>query len=106
MIYELRSYTSTPEAIDRLHDRFASATLPIFERLGIDVVGFFTDAREPTRIVYLTRFADEDARAAAWAAFNQDEEWLAVKARSEEAGPLIAEKSETVLEPTAYSPLR
>ena len=106
MIYELRTYTSTPDRIDDLHARFQEHTLPLFERHGIDVVAFFTEAQDPTKIVYLTRFADEDASASAWAAFNSDEDWLAVKAKSEEAGPLIVDKSSTVLVPSPYSPMR
>lgn len=106
MIYELRSYVSTVERVDALHRRFAEQTLPIFARLGIEVVGFFTDRGDPTRIVYLTRFPDEGARTAAWAAFADDAEWREVKERSERDGALVVERESVVLEPTPYSPVR
>jgi hypothetical protein len=72
MIYELREYVAHETAVQQVHDRFAEVTLPLFERHGLDVVGFWVDEQDPTRILYLLAFADADAQAAAWAAFQGD----------------------------------
>ena len=102
MIYELREYVSTPERIDQLDERFEQHVLKFFERHGIEVVAIWR-ARDDARLVYLTRFADEDSRAAAWESFKADREWLAVKAQSEQDGPLMQDQTTTVLVPTPYS---
>lgn len=106
MIYELRTYTAAPGRAPHLHRRFAEGTLDIFSRLGIEVVGFFTEVEDPERLVYLVRFPDEETRRAAWAAFAEDEEWLELKASSEVDGPLVADMAKTVLQPTTYAPVR
>lgn len=91
MIYELREYVATEGNADRLHARFADHTVSLFARHGLDVVGFWTEAADDGRIVYLLRFADEDAQQDAWQAFYADPEWQAVKAASEADGPIVAE---------------
>lgn len=103
MIYEIRDYQATPETVDALHDRFRANTLPFFERHGIEVLGFWIDAQDPSRILYLTRFEDEDTRKSAWDRFKDDPEWQRVKADSERDGPLTVSQTTTVLEPTDYS---
>jgi hypothetical protein len=47
----------------------------------------------------MTRFADEDARKKAWAAFGADPEWLAVKSASETDGALLKSQTISVLSP-------
>jgi hypothetical protein len=106
MLYELRTYVTSPEAVDGLHERFATVNLGVFERVGIDVVAFFTEDADPLRITYLVRFSDENARSAAWAAFASDPEWLAAKLTSEERfGKLVLSSTSTLLHPTPYSPM-
>ena len=107
MLYELRIYVSSPENVDALHERFRTVNLGVFERLGIDLVGFWTDVTDPVRIHYLVRFPDQAARDAAWAAFDADPEWQAAKKESEDRhGKLVLQAISTRLEPTAYSPLQ
>jgi hypothetical protein len=103
MIYELREYVAAPGAADRLHRRFADATLPLFARHGLELAGFWQDRDEPGRIVYLLRFGDEEQRARAWAGFQADEDWRRVKRESEADGPLVAEQLSRVLVPPAYA---
>ena len=55
---------------------------------GIELVGAFVDAATG-RLTYLTRFPDEEARAAAWASFGSDPGWQAAKKASEVDGPLV-----------------
>ncbi len=97
MIYELREYVAAPRAADRLHARFSEHTLDLFRRHGLDVRGIWSDPDDARRIVYLLRFADEQARDTAWAAFMNDPEWQAVKAASETDGPLLAEQHRRTL---------
>ena len=102
MIYELREYVAAPGAAERLHRRFADATLDLFSHHGLQPLGFWHDREDPGRIVYLLRFADEEERANAWAAFQADEDWQRVKRESEADGPVVAEQISRVLVTPAY----
>jgi hypothetical protein len=97
MIYELREYRAAPDAVERLHQRFADHTLRLFRRHGLSVVGFWTDASDPTALVYLLRFSDEQERDHAWEGFKADPEWQRIKATSEEAGALTISQSSRLL---------
>jgi heme-degrading monooxygenase HmoA len=104
MIYEFKTYRAAPGSIDALITRFHQKTMPIFARLGIDVVNCWTSDDEPDAFFYLVRFPSEDAKKAAWSAFANDAEWKAAKAASETSGPLLASQTTVPLKPTAFSP--
>lgn len=104
MIYELREYVSHAHAVDQVHDRFATATLPLFERHGLTVAGFWVDDSDPHRILYLLEFPDADAKARAWQSFQDDPEWKRAKVESEASGPIVAEMTSRTLRPVGYWP--
>lgn len=104
MIYELREYVAAPGKTQALHRRFADDTLTLFGRHGITVIGFWADAADDSRIVYLLRFTDEEAQKRAWAAFQSDPQWQRTKAASEAGGPLAARMHSSTLTTTAYWP--
>lgn len=109
MIYELRTYWAHPGKAEALHARFRTLTLGLFERHGMQVVGFWTptaDAEAQGDLVYLLAFPDEGAARAAWEAFRADPDWVAGKAASEVGGALAARVTSAFLAPTDYSPLR
>ena len=89
MIYELRVYHIHPGQMDAIARRFADHTLLIFPRHGIKVRDFWVDAEGKNTIFYLCEFESLDAKRAAWASFQADPEWIAVKERSESAGPIV-----------------
>lgn len=102
MIYELREYVAADGMADRLHARFADHTFELFARHGLELIGFWTDAEDPARIVYLLRFPDDAARREAWAGFRNDAKWQQVKAASEADGPIVAEMYSRVLTTPPY----
>ena len=107
MIYELRTYEAAPGRLPELHARFRDHTLRIFERHGLDVVGFWTYAHGgwSDRLVYLMRFDGMAERDRKWAAFSADEEWRRVRAESQREGALTTRIRSDILAPTDYSPL-
>lgn len=104
MINELREYRASRDTVDRLHERFERHVLSLFAQHGITVLGFWTDAEDPTRVIYLTRFTDEAERDRCWAGFRDDPEWHAVKAASESNGPLTVGIESRTLRPVPYWP--
>lgn len=105
MLYEIRVYTASEGKAEAMRRRFLTEVVPRMPRHGIELVGVFTapqdGGKEDGRLTYITRFADEAARAAGWASFGGDAEWKAVKAATEVDGPLLASQSVSVLSPAA-----
>ena len=108
MLYELRTYLIPAGRMADILDRFATATMHLFARHGIEVIGFWTVARPEANhaLVYLVRFADEAAQERAWLAFRSDPEWVATRARTEAGGPIVDQVISQTLVPTPFSPLQ
>jgi hypothetical protein len=104
MIYELREYKASENKIEALHKRFQKHTLRIFEKYGIEVIGFWTQNDEPSTLIYLCRFKDEKERNKAWKSFGNDAEWKKIKEDSESDGALTVSKNSLLLDPVTYTP--
>lgn len=76
-VLELRQYTLRPGQRDRLVTLFEREFVESQEALGIGLPGQFRDLDDPDRFVWLRRFADMDARAAALGAFYDGPVWRA-----------------------------
>ncbi len=100
MIYEIRIYEATEGRADAMRKRFLDVVAPkFFPRHGIELVGAFVAPEEDGRLTYITKFASEEARKVAWAAFGADSEWAAAKKASEVDGPLLKSQIVSVLLP-------
>ena len=99
MIYEIRIYEAHEDRADAMKARFKTEVVKRFPLHGIELLGVFESNSETNRLTYLTRFASEDDRGKAWAAFSADPGWRAVKAASEADGPLLKNQSVAVLSP-------
>lgn len=104
MIYELREYLAKEHTTDRLHDRFQKVTIPLFERHGLDLLGFWVDAADDRRFVYLLRFEDDAEQRRCWQAFQQDPDWNDAKQASEIDGPIVAGMTSHTLLEVPYWP--
>jgi hypothetical protein len=107
MIYELRQYYAMPGKMPALNARFAEATLPLFQKHEITVVGFWETVIGRSNVLhYIVSFRDLAHREKAWASFGADPDWQRARMQSEEAGPLVDHIESTILRPTNYSPLK
>jgi hypothetical protein len=98
MLYDLRIYEHAEGCAIDVRLRFEKEVAPRFAEHGIELVGAFTDA-QTGMLTYITRFQDVDAQAKAWKSFGEDSGWLAAKALSEAAGPLVVKQRKSVLIP-------
>ena len=104
MIYEIRVYEAAEGKADAMRRRFIDVVAARFFPLhGIELIGTFSSQTEDGRLTYMTRFADENARKKAWAAFGADADWAAAKAASEIDGPLLKNQVISVLSPMSAS---
>lgn len=97
--YELRIYHAFPGKLEDLHKRFREHTVKLFEKHGMEVVGFWgpTDKEHgsETKLHYILAYPSREARAASWKAFQADPDWVKARTASEVNGKLV-EKVEQV----------
>lgn len=108
MIYEERVYKIMPGRMPDIIKRFQEHAVRLFERHGIKLVGFWQPVIGPSfnEIYYLVAYEDLEHRERAWTAFINDPEWIRVRAETEKNGPLVADISNRILKPAAFSPLQ
>jgi NIPSNAP protein len=103
--FELRTYTMRTDGagnIDLLHKRFRDATVRLFTKHGMTIVGFWQPLSKPDTLIYLMAYKDNAAHDAEWAAFQADPEW--VKARTDMNVAVTVEN--VFMNATDYSPLK
>lgn len=88
--YELRVYYCLPGRLDALLTRFQDHTLKLFEKHGMENVGYWVPTNnEKNALYYILAFPDRAARDASFKSFVADPEWKTVAAKSEESGKII-----------------
>jgi uncharacterized protein YbaA (DUF1428 family) len=88
--YELRIYYCNPGRLDALLQRFQNHTLKLFEKHGMENVGYWVPTTPDNNILYyILAFPDRAARDASFKSFVADPEWKEVAAKSEESGKII-----------------
>jgi hypothetical protein len=108
MIYELRKYQAIPGQMAKLLTRFRDELPPIWEKHGIRAIGFWTTlvGESSSELIYMLQWeslADLETR---WTAFLNDPAWHKVRDDSERDGPIVANISNQLLTPTAFSALK
>ena len=108
MIYEERVYKIMPGRVPDILDRFTNHALPLFEKHGMKLVGFWQTVIGPSNheLTYLLAFEDANHRDRTWAAFMADPAWIKAKAESETNGPLVADVANRQPAPVHFSPLK
>ena len=108
MVYELRIYHAVPEKLENLVARFRDHTMKLFADHGIKSVAYWTALDEPLKsstFFYILEHPSREAATANWKTFQDDPEWKAVKAKSEEKGQLVEKIDSTFLTLTDFSRL-
>jgi hypothetical protein len=106
-IHELRVYDVVPGRMPAMHARFANVTSKMFAKHGIRVVAYWENLiGQSNQLIYLVEWESLAERETVWDRFGSDPEWLAARALSEADGPIVARVTNSILKPTAYSPLK
>lgn len=107
-VFELRTYTTHEGKLETLNTRFRDHTVQLFERHGIESIGYWvpTDGeKSENTLIYVVRHESRDAAKASWKAFLADPDWKKAAAESRKGGPILARPPESVfMETTDYSP--
>jgi hypothetical protein len=109
-VFELRTYTTHEGKLDDLHTRFREHTCQLFQKHGIELIGFWTPQDEKDgkkdKLIYLIAFPSREAAAASWKAFGADPEWQKVYKESHKNGVINMKVESVYLDPTDYSPIK
>jgi len=88
--FELRIYYCKPGRLDALIQRFQNHTTKIFEKHGMENIGYWVPVtNDQNALYYILAFPSKEAREKSWAAFGADPQWKEVQSKSEESGAII-----------------
>jgi hypothetical protein len=108
-VFELRTYTAPEGRLGDLLARFRNDTMRIFEKHGMENVGYWVPADAPAStntLIYILAHDSRDAATKSWAAFREDPEWLTVRERTQANGPITSNVQSVFLESTDFSPMK
>jgi hypothetical protein len=108
LIYELRVYRATPGNLPAVAKRFATITLPLWEKHGIRQAGFWTTlvGESNQDLTYMLAWESLAERETKWNAFQADPDWVKARSGTEADGPIVANISSQFLVPTAFSSVK
>jgi hypothetical protein len=107
VVYELRVYHAIDGKLDDLLRRFRDHTVALFARHGMKSVAYWTPTDDPQKgrtLVYILEHPSREAATANWKSFQEDPEWIKVKAASIANGELVEKIDSTYMTMTDFSP--
>jgi NIPSNAP len=104
--FEMRTYYAAPGKLDDLDARFRDHTNKLFQKHGMELVGYWHPVDKKDVLVYILAYPSREAREKAWKEFNADAEWQSAKNKSEENGKLVNKAESVYMTPTDYSPIK
>lgn len=108
-VFELRTYTAPDGRLGDLLTRFRNDTLRVFEKHGMQNVGYWVPVDAPASsntLIYLLAHDSRDAATKSWTAFREDPEWRAIAERTQANGPIVSKVETVFLEAADFSPLK
>ena len=107
-VYELRTYTCADGKLEALKARFRDHTIRIFNRHGIESIGYWVpqDDRSKNTLIYIVAHPSKEAADKNWKEFQDDPEWKKVAAASEANGKIVTKVDRVFMDPTDFSKLK
>jgi hypothetical protein len=108
-VYELRTYHANEGKLDDLNARFRDHTMKLFEKHGIENIGYWvpTDGEAAKNtLIYIVAHPSREAANKNWKAFMNDPDWKAAAKKSEENGKLVDKVDRVYMKPVDYSPMK
>jgi hypothetical protein len=105
-VYELRTYYTLEGRLDALLARFRDHTTKLFEKHGIENVGYWVPNDKPNTLIYIVVHKDLESAKANWDAFRKDPDWIKARTASEAGGKIVDRVESVYMSPTAFSKLK
>jgi NIPSNAP protein len=104
--FEMRTYYAAEGKIDALNARFRNHTNRLFQKHGMDLVGYWQPVDKKDVLIYILAYPSRDARDKSWKDFTADPDWKSASKESEKNGKLVAKVESVYMTPTDYSPIK
>ncbi|HUS36214.1 MAG TPA: NIPSNAP family protein [Verrucomicrobiae bacterium] len=106
-VYEMRIYYAPEGKLETLHKRFREHTVKLFEKHGIENVGYWVPVGEnkENKLAYIIAHPSREAAKANWAKFFADPDWQKAAKESEKDGKIVAKVESYFMTLTDYSPV-
>src|ERR1700753_2044532 len=104
-VYELRIYHAMEGQLDDLLARFRDHTIKIFAKHHMRSIAYWTPTDDPAKtntLIYILEHPSREAATSNWKAFQDDEEWKSVRAKSEEKANLVDHDDSTFMALTSF----
>lgn len=106
-VYEMRTYTTNEGKLDELEARFRDHTMKLFEKHGIENIGYWipTDGeKSKNTLIYIIKHESRDQAKKSWKAFIDDDDWKSAYQASIKNGRLVSKIDSVFMATTDYSP--
>jgi hypothetical protein len=99
--YELRIYYCFPGKLDALIERFQNHTTKIFEKHGMENIGYWLPVNnEKNALYYILAYPNKESRDKSWASFSADPQWKEVASKSEVNGKIVESVTSVFMNPS------
>ena len=108
-VFEIRTYTAAEDKLDALLARFRNHTVKLFEKHGMESIGYWVPQDAPlskNTLIYILAHPDREAANKNWGMFRNDPEWKRAKEESEAKGGLVSKVESVYMEATDYSRIK
>ncbi len=103
-VYELRTYTTNEGKLDDLNARFRDHTIGLFDKHGMESIGYWLPVDKDNTLIYVIRHKSMDAAKQNWQNFGNDPDWKVVAEETNRNGAILAVAPESVyMTATDYS---
>ncbi len=103
--FELRIYYCYPGRLDALIERFQNHTTRIFEKHGMENIGYWLPTKnDQNALYYILAYPSKEAREKSWTDFRNDPEWKEVAAKSEVSGKIVESATSVFMNVTDIFP--
>ena len=105
-VYEMRTYTTFDGKFPALNERFREHTIALFEKHGMQNVGYWIPQDKPNTLIYILLHKSRDSAKESWQAFINDPKWQQAYQASIENGKLVSNIDSVFMTATDYSVLK
>ncbi|MEX1011590.1 MAG: NIPSNAP family protein [Balneolaceae bacterium] len=107
-VYQMRIYTAHEGKFEDLKTRFRDHTIRIFEKHGIESIGYWIPqppAGDGNTLICIVSYENQAATETSWEAFVNDPEWQQVYEESNADGPIVRQAETFYMNSADFSPL-